>query len=375
MSNLILDSLEIKNFRTFKQLVIEKLARVNLIVGKNGVGKSALLEALQLYAGQAHATIIEQLLENRDERPQIPPEQIDTIEIDALVNTIRYLFHGYPEIPDEASQHNIYIGAIDSPENSLSITLGWHQMSLPESDEKSVQVTILREPVVHPYTLRDKFLGITIRKGNEGETATLTSYVDPRLKGLWQKADTKFRFVPAAGVQTSQMVKDWEKIALSELETDITNALKIIEPGIERIHFGTNPYRAWERIPEARVNGSRMPIRTFGEGALRILGLGLALTNAQNGMLLVDEIESGLHYTVQVELWQLVFQLAKRLNVQVFATTHSDDCVRAFQYVAHESMDIEAEFIRLEIWQGLSKAIVFDEDRLTTAIEGQIEIR
>jgi len=118
-----------------------------------------------------------------------------------------------------------------------------------------------------------------------------------------------------------------------------------------------------------------MPIRSFGEGALRILGLGLALTNAQNGMLLVDEIESGLHYTVQVELWQLVFQLAKRLNVQVFATTHSDDCVRAFQYVAHESMDIEAEFIRLEIWQGLSKAIVFDEDRLTTAIEGQIEIR
>src|SRR5262245_60205982 len=44
MGNLILDSLEIQNFRTFQHLRIEKLGRVNLITGKNNVGKTSLLE-------------------------------------------------------------------------------------------------------------------------------------------------------------------------------------------------------------------------------------------------------------------------------------------------------------------------------------------
>ncbi len=53
MSTLILNSLEIRNFRAFRDLKIERLDRVNLIVGKNNVGKTSLLEAVQLYASRA----------------------------------------------------------------------------------------------------------------------------------------------------------------------------------------------------------------------------------------------------------------------------------------------------------------------------------
>src|SRR6266849_7306838 len=67
MSTLILNSLEIRGFRGFRQLQIERLGRVNLIVGKNNVGKSSLLEALQLYAHRGSPRLIWELLVARDE--------------------------------------------------------------------------------------------------------------------------------------------------------------------------------------------------------------------------------------------------------------------------------------------------------------------
>ena len=64
MGNLILNSLMIRNFRAFHDLKIEHLDRVNLLVGKNNVGKTSLLEALQMYARRASTpTIISEIME------------------------------------------------------------------------------------------------------------------------------------------------------------------------------------------------------------------------------------------------------------------------------------------------------------------------
>ena len=58
----------------------------------------------------------------------------------------------------------------------------------------------------------------------------------------------------------------------------------------------------------------------------------LALVNAENKMM-IDEIENGLHYSIQPDMWSLVTQVATILNVQVLATTQSKDCVEAFSKV------------------------------------------
>lgn len=76
MSDQFLNSLEIKNFRLFKHLKIERLGRVNLIVGKNGVGKTALLEAIKIYAYRAFPTVIGDMLQSRNEvNSQAPAAQ------------------------------------------------------------------------------------------------------------------------------------------------------------------------------------------------------------------------------------------------------------------------------------------------------------
>lgn len=68
-----------------------------------------------------------------------------------------------------------------------------------------------------------------------------------------------------------------------------------------------------------------LPLKSMGDGITRLFHIIVALVNARNGILLIDEFENGLHWSVQPKVWDIVFQLSEKLNVQVFATTHSHE--------------------------------------------------
>ena len=107
----------------------------------------------------------------------------------------------------------------------------------------------------------------------------------------------------------------------------------------------------------------------------RMLGIALALVNAKDGMLLIDEVDTGLHYSVLPDLWKLIFEVAHRLNVQVFATSHSWDCIQAFQQAADANKDEEGMLIRLENRKDSIRAVTFDEEELAVVAREQIEVR
>ena len=108
---------------------------------------------------------------------------------------------------------------------------------------------------------------------------------------------------------------------------------------------------------------------------LRALGVSLALVNARDGVLLIDEFENGIHFGVESELWQFIFQLAHRLNVQVFATTHSWDCIQGFQKAAQDDTQEEGMVIRLSLKKGKTAATLFNEEDLAVVTREQIEVR
>lgn len=119
---------------------------------------------------------------------------------------------------------------------------------------------------------------------------------------------------------------------------------------------------------------NRVPLRTFGDGVNRLFGIVLSLCNARNGILLVDEVENGLHYSVQRDVWRAIFRLATDLNVQVFATSHSWDCVRAFQEAASESPQ-EGVLVRLSQLEDRILPTVFREKDLEIVTRDHIEVR
>lgn len=367
MGALFLDSLEIRNFRAFRHLTIERFGRVNLIVGKNNVGKSCLLEALRLYAKQGSQALVWELLEARDETG---PRVVRSEEgVKDEVSTVKYLFYGrrdtkeYPDV--------IQIGPLNSPETTLTLAVGWYAQ-VDQEGRRELKPLLPKE-----YdTVENPVLGLATQVGTQPKTVQRLS----RRSGAIRPPDVKGTpnvFVSANGLEDIQIGQLWDGIALTDLEEDVLASLHIIASEVQRVNLvGDQSYQRY-RYPIVRVAGSDapIPIRNMGEGMNRIFGVALALVSAREGVLLIDEIESGLHYSVQSELWRLIFAVAHRLNIQVFATTHSWDCIQAFQQAAQGDEHEEGLLIRLESKMDSTLATLFGERKLGIATREQIEVR
>lgn len=166
----------------------------------------------------------------------------------------------------------------------------------------------------------------------------------------------------------------WDNIALTDKEDFVLRGLKLIEPRIDRVNFIQGGRRG--RIPVIRVTGidRPIPLHGLGDGVTRIFEIMLALVNAEDGFLLIDEFENGLHYSVQAMAWQTVLELAASLNVQVFATTHSSDCVEAFQHVS-EAAAGEMILTRMIAEDGTVRAETLDRFKLSRRLGLGREVR
>jgi ABC-type transport system involved in cytochrome c biogenesis ATPase subunit len=377
MGDLVLDSLEIKGFRAFRDLKIERLGRVNLIVGKNNTGKTSLLEALRLYAARGFPPVIWQLLYSRDETSHFlhADSAGDTEDSSAAA---RSLFHDRSDILSD--QDSIQVGPIAQESLTLKIHLGWYAFENSRSGALLARQVASGESKV----ARSSVLGLHMQLGDkELFFAPLDTLQVPMPREVFKQIgveEINGIFVPAHGLSAPQSGALWTTIVLTDYEQDVIRALQVIAPDVERanvVQTRRNGGNALDVVPIVRVKGasSPVPLRSLGEGMNRMFGLALSLVSSRNGLLLIDEIESGLHYSVQPHVWRLIFETARRLNVQVFATTHSWDCVQAFQNAAREDQQEEGYLIRLREKQGEIVATLFDEADLAIVAEQQIEVR
>jgi AAA15 family ATPase/GTPase len=113
----------------------------------------------------------------------------------------------------------------------------------------------------------------------------------------------------------------------------------------------------------------------MGDGIWRMLGIAIGLVTAKDGILLVDEIDTGLHYAVMSDMWRLVERTAERLNVQVFATTHSRDCYESLASIAHESVTENSKVTIQRIEREKGTTVAFTERDIVIAAERGLEVR
>lgn len=369
-SGLLLGSLEIIGYRCFEHLTIEKLGRVNLIVGKNSVGKTALLEALWMYAQRGHSNIIAEILARRNEIP-LPKQGIlpsrNTIAQKEVIWNIRHLFS---ERKDVREKHTpIVIRDIDSPEKKVSIDLMFTQK---QEDGKIVwrrggELDGILESTPYIVSFLD---GKAVEQGRLSEGFRISRSVTRNVESL------PSLIILLDGLKESEISKLWDNVSITDSEELVISSLKIIAKDLQRISFVSLEEEKPERIAVVKVDGKseRVSLKSLGEGMNRLLGIVLALVNCKDGILLVDEIESGLHYSVLPDVWKLIFKTAKDLNVQVFATTHSKDCVEAFAQAAYDSPD-DGMLIRLERHDEKIVAKTIEEEMLVDAVNYEVEVR
>lgn len=385
-SNLRLPSLEIHNFRAFDHLRIETLGRVNLITGRNNVGKTSVLEAVYLYARRGAALPLHELLRSRDEFAG--SSSLDLLgegwsgsserESTIYPLTIRHLFHGRKDFDDFPDP--IRIGPADEPEEALYVAARWYQVSRSKDDhgfEKTRFVPLSPEDLKSSIGMIPH---LSVKMGQDSEVYySLVQLSDrgsyPLRMGILAR-DKHALFVKPTGLDGSLISLLWNNIQLRPQEEHVRSALQLVAPDIERVSIRIDQDTPGP-IPIVAVKGSNQPfpLRTMGDGMVRLFGIALALANARDGFLLIDEMENGLHYSIQPDVWRMIFRVAGSLNVQVFATTHSWDCIEAFQVAAAEAVSEEGMLIRLREKGGKLVATGFDERHLRIVTRDDIEVR
>ena len=377
----MLNSLEIKNFRMLEDFKVAKLGRVNLIVGKNNSGKSTVLEALRIYAEKATQGILDEIAASHHETRLLNYKDTGKSNIplpfeDLFANRKfpaedgKEILIGESEADKKALfiQHVFYISKlIEAPH------LGGMQVNTPEiilkSDIENLITPFKQALWIHNYNNEFQFL-ISFDYSIPPAQISPDFYIP-------------VSFIPTEFISMDKLERDWGEIVGTEHEEIIKQAMRIILPEFENIYFVPNLIGIEGlRIAKVKIAGypRPVPLKSLGDGMIRVLQLALKLVSAQGGFLLIDEFENGLHYSTQEKIWALLFEMAEKLDIQVFATTHSWDCIESFTKVALEHKDVGGVLFRMGKSvrtrdKGKVIATVFSEDELATMTQIDMEIR
>ena len=366
-TDLHLPNLTIRRFRGIRDLSIERLGRVTLIAGKNGVGKTTLLDAVGVYASRGRFLMLANILSNREELKV----SVDEDTSDLAPPDWDALFYGR----QTASNCPIVIGPTGG---SAGLSIG----IAPRDEEDSN-----RWGRGFPDTVSGDEARM-LRVVFDGKEQTTPLFVPRKHWGhytIFGEADFQ------AGIQceslgpnvleSNEIARFWDRVALTDDENRAVEALRLV--------FGETVKRAavigddrksvprFGRRAVVRIAGQELPVplRSLGDGAVRLFGVALALANSQGGFLLIDEAENGIHYSLQRDFWRMVLLTAQANNVQVFATTHSWDCMAGFAQAAVEAEGVEGALVRLESVGENVRAVEYSERQLQVAAEQGIEVR
>jgi len=135
-------------------------------------------------------------------------------------------------------------------------------------------------------------------------------------------------------------------------------------------------FKIIEEKPQCKVENKYLEITEFGDGVRHLISIVTSLYKSENGYLFIDEIDNGIHYTMLDKLWEIVLDVSRKLNVQVFATTHSKEGIESYSRVSKKLEDEDIVFIELgKDKNNLLKSIVMDNNRFYRELENGNGVR
>jgi hypothetical protein len=348
------------NFRCFGGLLIQPLNRINLIAGKNNTGKTALLEAIHLHSYPQDCDLPFQI------------SQLRGIEISlsaASESLVRWLFY------DRKTETRIRFVSQDDKgiPRELQIAFGDAQhahQQWPEVDSM-IQGTLLESDW---KSNRPRMIMRTERQG-KSFFALAVFMPNGGIVSLSQKAPWEG---PSSFLSSWRDEPDKDVIMFSNFETEkrqeeILPSLRLVEPRVKRLSIIVSDNKP---AIHADIGLSRLvPVALMGEGIRRLLKILLLIASSGGGRVLIDEIENGFHYSVLKDMWKAIGHVARKANVQVFATTHSWECIQAAHHAFKEDGPYELAYHRLDRLDDRIVAKTFNEENLERVQYTDLEIR
>jgi len=298
-------NIEIKDFKLFKDFKAEEFRRVNLIGGKNNVGKTAFMEACYLGLQQAIDILI-QIFIQRNKRNYIHYDR--HLELDSVIKPLEELF-----------------------DQKFSITI---------NNEQKFDYT--SEKMMHPTDYRH-------RRASEED------YFEK------SKSKLNIQFLDN-GITDKQLEKLYSILQEQNREEILNSYINELDSSIKRFKF-------IQSEPKLQINDKYLHLSNFGDGIKTYIFILCSIFACKNGQLFVDEIDNGIHYTKLDRLWEIILTVSKEQNVQVFATTHSKECIESYARVAKRLEDTDVTYsVLTRLESGKLHHSLYDYNLLENAV-------
>lgn len=346
---LMFTSIRIKNFRGIQDFELKGFKRVNLITGKNSSGKTSILEALFLVSGK------------------------DNLSLVSTVNGMR----GVNWLTSDFEQ--TFAPMFNNNQTELPIVFrawtnrDWMSVEFSLSNLLKLQPNKLNNMAATNQYNKQLVLRYTDSNKRESETRFY-----PEGDGL---QITPARQTPLSGIYLSSLVGQaaenidrFSKLDIENAATFVVEALRTIEPRLVSLNVSLLNKQACLFADLGLKR--KIPLQYAGEGVQKMATIALALSAAKAGIVLIDEIENGFHYSVLPAVWELIFKTAEAFDIQVIMTTHSWECLQAADSVAN-NLDIDSfAMFRIDrLSDGTTESQSYDRDTLSKAVHENIEVR
>lgn len=351
-------NIDIKNFRGIEHLKIDDFSRVNVLVGHNNSGKSSVLEALMLQTGMSNPDL---------------PQQLNTLRNVNLYSNfadIRYMFYGIDmqKMPEFTAEQ------FDTIKRHLKLSLAYTFDEKNQQDKHSNQ-SATSETKIFFNTLKMAFEIQTSSGVEEYSCSMITNqagiitgkYI---AEGYLEKNSASFI---SANLAINNAVWDLAELIKRKQKDVILGRLALFDSRINAIEIiNNNVFIGFEGINEL------LPMGMTGDGLRRYLSIVASTANQQNNIILIDEIDNGLHYTAYKKLWESIFMLAVSTNKQVFITTHSKETLMQLNEMLEEHPEYQEMFRMYTIEKTQlkgHKAYKYGYEGLKNACMNDVELR
>ncbi len=362
-------SININNFRCFENFEINDLEQINLIVGSNNSGKTALLEAIFLHCGQRN------------------PELALRVNAFRGIESIKVELTPWTSTPWDSLFFNFdnnktieIIGKNDKSDLkklSIKIPRQLHELKKIPAAPRPYEFKAKEEP--NPYRAAFSGTAKVLELNFEEKKSSTTSYLiidhhgqriepippAPPFPAFFQASKIRIPFLEEA--------ERFGNLEIAGKQDVLIEALRLIEPRLKRLSI-----LMIGGVPTLHGDislGRPIPLPLMGEGTVKIANVFLHISSAPHGVVLIDEIENGIHYSILKYLWTAIRNAAKEFDVQLFITTHSLECVAAAHRAFSEGEKYNFRLFRLERENGSIKAIAYNRETLESALESELEVR
>jgi AAA15 family ATPase/GTPase len=341
----MLSNIEINNFKLFENFKVNSFKRINIFVGETNSGKTALLETIFSLLADLSQEHFLGLLRNYPIHIPLNKELWDLV-IKGKEATIKGFWEGQEVM--------LKVSHIKEPTKDLLNRLP------PSADLES---------------------GIELERTYQSEKENLVLCFDRRFLHNFSEQFPKFSTSPLIPLYSFEGNKNFHvplffhrsdgkislesirkligKLIKEDLKINLLKLVRIFEPNIEDIN--NIPFADFETPAIKIKEGNYLPLNSMGDGFYKAFCFGCLILNYRNGIVLIDEVENGIYYAFQGELWKWLLESSKRFNVQLFITTHSREFIENALRNSEKELLNEIALYRLSKEQSFPTIISGDE--------------